>query len=455
MTIRTRLGLQFMLLASLVLGGAFLAVYLLSADYRSEEFNGRLRNRGTNAAMLLIQVDEVSEALLKRIERDNPVRLPEEAIRIFDHHNTLIFHLGDEGLPPTPNALLDQVRLEGTQERRAGQREEIAFPFNDRFDRFVVVVSGNDIFGRSKLKNLSRVLVFTFLVGVLLTFVVGRLYARRALDPLQRLVSELRSIGPADLARRVPPGNGRDEIAQLATSFNELLGRLQEAFAAQRNFIANASHEMRTPLTTISGQLDVLLLKPRTSEEYATSLRSVLEDMRSLNTLADRLLLLAQAETQATAASFKPVRLDEVLWAARSEVLKADPRYRVSVDIGEPEDGSDVEVPGNEALLRSLVTNLMENGCKYAPDHQCAARLGRVGDHVRIEVTNAGEGISAADQERIFEPFFRTRAAGAVRGHGIGLSLVRRITLLHGGTIHLRSSTGAGVTFTVLLPMGR
>ena len=137
MTIRTRLGLQFMLLASLVLGGAFLAVYLLSADYRSEEFNGRLRNRGTNAAMLLIQVDEVSEALLKRIERDNPVRLPEEAIRIFDHHNTLIFHLGDEGLPPTPNALLDQVRLEGTQERRAGQREEIAFPFNDRFDRFV------------------------------------------------------------------------------------------------------------------------------------------------------------------------------------------------------------------------------------------------------------------------------------------------------------------------------
>lgn len=452
MTIRTRLALQFMLLASLVLGGAFVTVYLLSAAYRSDEFLGRMRDRGTNAAKLLIQVDEVSEQLLRKIERDNPVRLPDESIRIFDHHDSLIFQLGTDNVAAVPTVLLDEVRLEGTVERRVGPREEVLFPFNDRYERFVVVVSGNDIFGRSKLANLLKVLIFTYLFGVLLTFLVGRWYASRALRPVQRLVGAMRRIGPTELDHRVPVGVSQDEIAELGRSFNELLERLQGAFSAQRNFIANASHEMRTPLTTISGQIEVLMMRDREPAAYREALRSVLDDMHALNRLADRLLLLAQAENESTITTFAPVRIDEVLWSARHEVQRSDPRHRVAVLIADVEDESDLLVSGNEALLRSLVSNLMENACKYSDDGCASVKLSGRGKDLLIEVSNTGPGIAPEHHERIFEPFYRARNTGGTRGHGIGLSLVRRIVELHGGTIGLRSSVGRGADFSVALP---
>jgi signal transduction histidine kinase len=452
MNIRTRLALQFMLLASLVLGTAFLAIYSFSARYRTDEFVERMRDRGTNAAMLLIQVDEVNEELLRRIKQDNPMKLPEEAIRIFDHHNDLLFHLGDEHLPPTPPAFLDNVRLSGETVHEGGLREQLAFPFKDRYERFVVVVSGNDIYGRSKLRNLRSILLFTFLAGLVITFFVGRLYARRALKPLNRLVTDLHAIEPSDLTRRVEAGNRRDEVAEVARSFNALMDRLQEAFHVQRNFIANASHEMRTPLTTISGQLEVLLLRDRSGDDYRHALRSVVEDMHALNRLADRLLLLAQAENSTTAATFSPVRMDEVLWHARQEVMRSDRRSQIDVSIDEVEDESDLIVQGNEVLLRSMVGNLMENACKYSPDHRAVVSLSGPGPAVRVAVDNAGTPIAATDQERIFEPFHRGDNTAGASGHGIGLSLVRRIAQLHGGSVKVRSSAQEGTRFTVRLP---
>lgn len=452
MNIRTRLALQFMLLASLVLGTAFVAIYSFSARYRTDEFRDRMRDRGTNSAMLLIQVDEVSEQLLRRIERDNPVKLPQEAIRIFDHHNDLLFHLGDDHLPPTPAEFLDQVRLSGETVRNSGPREQIAFPFNDRYERFVVVVSGNDIYGRSKLRNLRNILLLTFLVGLVLTFFVGRLYAQRALKPLNRLRSELHAIEPSDLTRRVDAGDRPDEVADVARSFNALMDRLQEAFQAQRNFIANASHEMRTPLTTISGQIEVLLLRDRDGQDYRRALSSVLDDMHALNRLADRLLLLAQAETAATAATFAPARMDEVLWSARQEVLRSDRHYTIEVSIGEVEEEGDLIVLGNEALLRSMVGNLMENACKYSSDGRAQVSLSGPGPAVRLAVQNMGEPISDDARDRIFEPFFRGDNTAGARGHGIGLSLVHRIAQLHGGNVKVRSSRKEGTRFTVRLP---
>ncbi|MBK6775898.1 MAG: HAMP domain-containing histidine kinase [Flavobacteriales bacterium] len=452
MTIRTRLALQFLLLASLILGGAFMVVYALSAAYREEEFISRLKDRGTNTAKLLIQVDEVDEQLLARIEGDNPVRLPEEVIRIFDHHNKQIFKLGIAQGDSVPPGILDQVRLEGDQRLEIGERELVAFPFTDRYDRFVVEASGRDIYGRSKLRNEGRVMIATFLIGLVLIFLVGRFYAQRALSPVQRLINEIRAISGVSLALRVQAGNEQDELAQLARSFNELLDRLEKTFLSQKNFIANASHEMRTPLTSISGQLEVLMLKARTPEEYSTALRSVLDDMHALNRLADRLLLMAQAGSKAPVASFVPVRIDEVLWQSRAEVQRTGSAHTVDIDLGKVEDEADLLVLGNENLLRSLLTNLFENACKYSDDHKAMVSLHATATEVEVVVTDKGIGIAPQDHERVFEPFYRANNTGGAKGHGIGLSLARRIAELHGGRITLSSAEGAGSRFVAHLP---
>lgn len=452
MNIRTRLALQFLLLASLILGSAFLVVYALSADHREEEFLGRLRDRGTNTAKLLIQVDEVDERLLRRIEGENPVRLPEESIAIYNGEDREIFHLGPAKDTSITPALLALVRSSEEQSIPFGDRERVAFVFTNKNDHFVVVASARDIYGHSKLRNEGRVMVATFLIGLVLIFLVGRFYAQRALSPVQRLINEMRATSPADLSRRVQAPNAQDELAQLARSFNDLLDRLEVTFRSQRHFIANASHELRTPLTAISGQIEVLLLKERTSAEYTAALRSVLDDLHSLNRLSDRLLQMAQAGSTASASTFLPVRMDEVLWQSKSETQRIDPRYDVVIELLEIEDEADVLVRGNEALLRSLVTNLMENACKYSKDHRARVALHNDGGELRVVVVDKGIGIPEDHRARIFEPFHRVDNTANVRGHGVGLSLVARIAELHQGRITLVSEVGSGSTFTAHLP---
>lgn len=451
MTIRTRLAVQFLGAASLVLGGAFIVVYVLTADYRKEQFMGRLHGRGAATAKLLIQVDEVDEQLLTKIEDDNPVRLPEEAIAVYDQDGREIFHLGAK-TGPLPMDELERVRKVGELRDAVGERERVAFVFAAGEERFVVVVSGMDIYGRSKLRNQGRVMLVTFLIGQVLIFFIGRSFAKRSLAPLQRLAQDIEAISSTSLAQRVRTGSDHDELAQLARSFNTLLDELQTSFQTQKNFIANASHEMRTPLTAISGQLEVLTFKERSPEEYGTMIRSVLDDMRSLNRLADRLLLMAQAENKALVSTFVPVRLDEVCWQARADVQRSGPDRSVVIDMDGVEDEADVLVNGNEDLLRSLVVNLCENACKYSTDHQAVIRFRRIGHDLALEFADAGMGIAPEDHDRIFEPFYRVTNTGGARGHGIGLSLVRRIAELHGGRVRVESAPGQGARFTVQLP---
>ncbi|MCF8464892.1 MAG: HAMP domain-containing protein [Flavobacteriales bacterium] len=454
MSLRNRLTLQFGLLASLVLGVASVAIYFLSADYRKDEFSQRLISRGENMAKLLIQIEEVDENLLNIIERDNPVRLQEEEILIFNFKDSLIYSSEGLDIEMPAKDFLNQVRLDGSIQLNKDKRETEAFLFTDRYDRFVVIVSGIDVYGRRKIQNLGQVLAIVLGLGMIAFFVVGRIYAERALSPIKQLVAEIAGISISNLNKRANEGNGSDELAQLAISFNAMLARLEDAFAAQRNFIANASHEMRTPLTAVSGQLEVVLLKDRSEEEYKVAVESVLQDIHKLNKLANRLLLLAQTGTNAPEANFKAVRIDDILWEARTDLLKMKPSFSIEVDLDDTiTDLEELQVTGSDILLKTLVLNLMENGCKYSDDHVVKVSLGVRLKTINLTFTDNGIGISEADLKQIFDPFFRSNSIRNRDGHGIGLSLVKRITNLHKGTIKVSSELGKGSIFTVSLPL--
>lgn len=453
MNIRTRLVVQFSLLASCILITSFLVVYLRAAEFRKEQFRERLHERGKFAAKLLLQVDDVNEQLLRKIELNSTVRLPDEVIAIFDDHDSLRFRMGvDEELPFTE--FIAKAHKHGPVYLMDNGRESICFSLRSGNRSNMVIVSGFDRYGRGKLKDQAKVMSGTFLIGLVTIFLIGRGFAKRALSPFQQLVQELHSIGASDLSKRVDPGNGTDEKAQLASSFNALLERLQQAFAAQRNFVSNASHEMRNPLTAISGQIDVLLLRSRSEVEYQTALRSVQQDLRDVNRLSDRLLLLAQTEIESNAMYSDPVRLDELIWIARDEVMNMNADYSVDVNIVDVESDADLTVKGNAILLRSMITNLTENACKYSSDHH--ARITVRGGHADVElrVDDNGPGIAADELKRIFEHFFRTRNTVGVSGYGIGLALVKRIAEQHGGKVKAESELGKGSSFIVLLTKG-
>lgn len=405
-------------------------------------------------AKLLIQVEEVDENLLNIIERNNPVRLPEEEILIFNFKDSLIYSSEGLDIELPSKDFLNQVRLGNGIQLNKDKRETEAFLFTDRYDRFVVIVSAIDIYGRRKIQNLGQVLAIVLGSGMIAFFLLGRIYAERALNPIKQLVAEIAGISISNLDKRANEGNGSDEIAQLAISFNAMLARLESAFISQRNFIANASHEMRTPLTAISGQLEVILLKDRTEDEYKVAVESVLQDIHKLNKLANRLLLLAQTGTDAPEANFKSVRVDDILWEARADLIKMKPVYSVEVELDETiTDLEELQVSGSDILLKTLVLNMMENGCKYSDDHIVKVSLGIRGEFIELSFADNGIGISESDLKHIFEPFFRSNAIRNRDGHGIGLSLVKRITDLHKGSISVLSELEKGSVFTVSIPL--
>jgi len=453
MTIKNRLTLQFVSLSSLIMAVSLLAIYLLSENYREEEFYNRLSNRSVNIAKILIDVDEIDEKLLYKIEKDNPVRLHKESVRIYNFRNEPIFTLDEQQTTESDTLLLSRIRLDSTIKFSKGNREYLGVLFTGRYDRFVIVASAEDVYGLRKISNLGKVSMVVFAISMLIMFFAGRIYAFQALQPLNKLIEETEAITPANLEKRLGEGNSKDEIGMLAHSFNLMLSRVEAAFKTQKNFIANASHEMRTPLTSISGQIEVVLLKKRTVEEYKQSLDSVLDDMHNLNSLANRLLLLAQTETNSQESSFSTIRVDESIWSAVSDLKRMKKNCQIDIHFDPNlDDELKFQVHGSELLLKTMMINLLENGCKYSDDNKVCLVVRSEASTIIVEFSDNGIGISKDDLNNVFEPFFRGENVGTRSGHGIGLSLVKRIVDMHNGAIEISSALNIGTVIVVRLP---
>lgn len=453
MNIRNRLTLRFFIIVAVIITLASAAIYFFSADYREENFYSRLRSKANNTAKLLIEVEEVDTILLRKIELDNPVSLPNEKIVIYDFRNKVIFSTDEERVINVDKSLLDRIRLDGEVRYRQNEYEVLGFLYIDRYDRFVVVAAATDIYGFKKLGNLRTILLAVFGISVVVVSFSGWFFAGKALQPISKVVKQVDEITITSLNLRVDEGREEDEIALLARTFNNMLTRLEASFHLQKNFIANASHELRTPLTAIMGQLEVTLLNTRSQDEYMQVIRSVLEDIRSLKDLSNRLLLLAQASTEVN-RKMVPLRLDEIIWQAKEELTKTNPAYVINIDMDEKlDDEEKLTVYGDEQLIKTAILNLMDNGCKYSSNHTTDVFVTTFDNTINLIFKDKGVGLSPADLPNIFEPFYRGTNTQHIKGHGIGLSMVERILKVHGGVISVDSVENKGTTFTVSLPL--
>ena len=453
MNIRTKLTLRFILITAIIFLLASVLIYYLSAEYRQEDFYTRLHNNANNTAKLLIDVDEVDSELLRRIERDNPVRLPSERIIVYNYRDTVLFSTDEDNIINVDTALLDRIRIQDELRYEQGEYEVLGFLFKGRYDRFVVIAAATDIYGFKRLKNLIFILLLVFVISIVVVSFSGWFYAGRALRPIARVVRQVDEISIANLDIRLDEGNGQDEIAMLSKTFNSMLSRLETSFKAQKNFISNASHELRTPLTAVTGQLEVTLLNPRSSEEYKTVIQSVLEDIIYLNRLSNRLLMLAQTTAEDRRNGMGAVRIDEVIWQAKEEVRRHHTDFKVNIDLEEDLDDTRLTINGDEQLLRTAFANIMENGCKYSSDKTTNVFIHKSIDSLTVRFKDEGLGIAPEDIANIFEPFYRGSNTLNIKGHGIGLSMVKAIVKLHHGTIQLTSQVNHGTRFIIQLPL--
>ncbi|TSA29303.1 MAG: sensor histidine kinase [Bacteroidetes bacterium] len=453
MEIRKRLTLQFTVIVALILFAAEFSVYVFSELKWKEDFYSRLQNKATAVAKLLLDVEGVDADILRLIEKNNLSTMPFEEILIFDQKDRELFSSRDSARLVITPTLLDQVRSANQLEFTQGRYTVVGFQYPRTNDHIVVVAGAIDVYGLRKLANLRNILIIVFLVSLIIVYLSGRVFSNRAIRPILKVIEEVPAITESSLHLRVNEGNGRDEIARLAKTFNKMLERLETAFKVQQSFIANASHEIRTPLSHITGQLEVTLLKERTLEEYVRLIQSVLEDIIKLGNTANRLLLLTLTDSDSHHIPMMPVRVDELLWEAQSELQKTHPDYKVLIRFnGDFDTEYLLTARGNDQLLRIAFLNLMENGCKYSEDHQVHVILEQVDSLIRIRFKDEGVGIPKEEQELVYEPFYRAQNVSHRQGSGLGLSLVRRIAKLHGGSISLISEPGKGSEFALQFP---
>lgn len=454
MEIRKKLTYQFSGIVAFILLFSLVAIYISFSQSRKEEFYDWLGSKAKLVAQMLIDIDEIDSEVLKKIEKNNPLSLSNEKIVIFDYQNKRIFSSDDDSVLIFSEDRIQQVRQQEEVRFRQNAYEIFGQFYTGQFDRIVVFAAATDIFGMNKLKMLRIIMLIVFISSLAIVFVAGRIFAIRALAPISKIVNQVNKIELSNLNARLDKGNEKDEIAHLAQTFNKMLERLEAAFLIQKNFIANASHELRTPLTVITGQLEVVMMKARTNEDYRNTLILVLNEIKNLNLLSNKLLLLAQTSTTGGELNFLPVRIDDVLWKSQKEVLSRNKNYSIEIIFEDGiDDDSKLSVSGNELLLKTAITNLMDNACKYSVNHHAELRLNAENQTITIQFIDQGIGIPPEELELIFHPFFRSKNVMHVSGHGIGLSLVEKIVAQHKGKIQVSSENGKGSVFTLQMPI--
>jgi signal transduction histidine kinase len=460
MPVKTRIALLFTLLVVGILTLVCGSVYYFSYTNRIADIRTRLVNRAITAGRLLSQGGIFDQALIRRIDESTSLAMKAKVVEAYDPSDKKIYFYNDEPSDslPTNRPVIDKARKQhsGPVYFSQGKKDAIALYYKDGGLNLVIVAAAYDETGNEKMRHLRMVLSFSFIGGMLISIIGGYLFSISLLRPIRRIADEVNEISARNLARRIRPAadETKDEWHYLSGTLNQLLDRLQESFEIQGRFIANASHELSTPLTSISSQLEVALQRVRTIEEYRKVIQSVYQDTRQLSKLTQTLLEFARASGTAAGLEIDLIRIDEVLLRLPGEIGKASPLFSVVLDFNSlPEAEEDLLVFGNEDLLFTAIRNMVSNACKYSDDHQAIIRLAVHNKEIRISIEDKGRGISPEEQQNIFQPFYRTEEGHSIPGFGLGLSLSRRIIQLHKGWINIDSVVGKGSIFYVTLPM--
>jgi len=459
MRVKVRITVLFSLLVLAILVLVCGSVYYFSYANRIKDIRTRLTNRAITTGRLLSLSGFFDQAQIRKIDTSTSMAMKDKVIEAYDTSGIRIYWYSDE---PSDTLKTDAEVIASAKRSpnlpvyfTQGKRDAIAYYHKDYNTHLIILTGAYDETGDEKLHHLRLVLIFSFIGGILISVIGGHLFSIRLLRPIRHIADEVNEISVRNLARRIrSAGEGsKDEWHYLADTLNQLLNRLQESFEFQGRFIANASHELSTPLTSISSQLEVSLQRTRSIEEYRQVIASVYQDTRQLNRLTQILLEFARASGTAAGLSIDLIRIDEILLRLPGEMTKIAPVSTVILDFDQlPEAEEDLLVFGNEELLFTAIRNIVTNACKYADDHKAVVKLSVSKDNIIIAVSDNGRGIPSEELDNIFQPFYRTEEGHSIPGFGLGLPLSRRIIQLHKGRISVSSVVGKGAVFTITLP---
>lgn len=475
MTIRLRLTLVYSGILALTLVVFGFALY--SIQYQ-ETFNSLKLD-------LAMSSDKVAEALLKSntpfTEREPSLQNPpppkpfdqfsseqafqglqeREIVRVLDSNGNLVaspFGREEDALPLSEEALMVLQQKKDWYESSVVSQEDMLIysrPIVQNGEVVYIVQIARSLTERNRtLNSLATTLSIAGLITILVAFGVGWILSGLALRPIDRITQTARSIGEnRDFTRRVDYTGKQDEVGQLATTFNQMLTQLQDAYQRveksleqQRNFVSDVSHEIRTPLTTLRGNLGLLLRKPAESPEVEEDiLMDMVDESDRLIRLVNDLLLMAHADAGRSLLN-ETLDIQPLLEDAVRQAHQQEQDRQINVDLA-----SNLSIKGNRDAFKQVMLILLDNALKYSTDAlDIHGKL--IGSRVEIQVQDHGQGISPDDLEHVFDRFYRAEENAVIPGFGLGLAIAKALVEAMGGNIIIESQIGEGTMVRISFP---
>ncbi len=452
---KTQLKIALFLIATnimmlLLFGGS---IYYFLYNYSYTDFYKRLETRATIAAKYNFDADKVTAESFKTIREEHLERLTEEKEYLYQiEQNSDLKEVAKKSLLPLH--FIRDIVANAKSTLQINDTFYTGIRYNNNEKLYIVVVSAKNYYASHHLLFMRNIIFVAIILIILITTYLSLFFSKHIFDPIKNITRRVKQISTENIHLRIEENNEDDEISQLISTFNDLLNRLETAFETQKNFISNASHEFGTPLTSIMGEAEVMLMKERSPEEYQQSLTSILGQAERLNQITQTLLYLAQTGYTNKRVHFEILRTDELIWQTKEMIDKLNPKNNIQIDFSLlPENPKKLKVMGNKQLLYLAFTNILNNACKYSNNKPVQVTIASSDNQVFLAFKDQGIGIPASEMPFIYDPFFRASNTRNFEGYGIGLPLARNIIKIHNGHLQVSSVVEKGTTVQIKLPL--
>lgn len=452
MNIRQKILLSFSSVTIVLLGVSFIVIYTLFAEYREEEFQQRLKEKMTSTLNFIEEAQKINASILQALERVTLNEAYEEKILLFDEDKKLIYSSIDDLKITFAQSLLNDLNAENNWiETKSDDYDIVAVHLNFQNDQFYGISMAYDNFGYSKLRYLKYVLLVIFFIIAFTILVVTFYISRQISLPINTMAVQIENLTFDSADQKIEIPNTRDEIHVLAVKFNELMKRLNEAFAFQKHVVHHISHELKTPIAVLVSNFERI-----EHEQDTVKIRQFLklqkEDTKHLADIINALLDIARAES-GTNIKNETVRVDDLIFDTIEKLKIVYPQGVFLVEIANDIESEDhLIVTGNRRLLTAAFSNLLTNAIHYSSDGRVKIQITANVFNVNVSITNAGETIADTELPFMFQHFFRGENSRGKRGFGLGLVLINRIITLHAGTVAYQKDNNLNI-FRIKIPL--
>ncbi|MBL7838406.1 MAG: HAMP domain-containing histidine kinase [Bacteroidetes bacterium] len=439
MKLRTRVAFIVGIFVSVLLGFISISIYLDFAGFRREESEFRLKERAETTIKLLIEVKEIDNQILKLIDKHRVNKIYNEKTLVFNDSFQLIYSSMDDAVINWKKSDLSILKNGGYFFRSQAEYDVLGSSYILDGREYYVINSVDDRFGIRKLKYLGNVLLVSSIIGITVIWVFIFFVIRKMLKPLDNFQEKITEITEKQLTIRLTETGKNDEIDLMAHAFNQMMLRIENAYARQRDFTSNASHELRTPLARILSQLENLNLMPETNADVKQYVNAISDEVSSMVDTVNSLLLFSRIEQFDKLNFNEIVRLDQIIFDILDEIKLANSDFSAGFSIAGDTVSQDekLELKANASLLKIALGNLFMNAYQYSENKKVLIELDlNQSKSVLIRILNDGQVLDFEDISKIFLPFSRGKNTIGKQGSGLGLSIAKSIIHLHNGEIN-------------------